>query len=388
MPFLNSLSSFHPGRGLNSIAPFPSITINATTNASESVATLNATVSANGNFTTITKFEIYDVAAGTWANATGGTLSVTSTSSQNVAVYYNATGLLGGTAGTAAGGKQYQVRLTATNGSGTTTVSSGSGTGAFTTWQLYTETTQTTRASNNTFNIPTVTPTGASAITPSIYDVIIFGGGGYKGTYGSAGGGGGYRTSSSIQVTASGQNIYWDIGAAGSSDGASGGTTTVYGLSGGNFSATGGVGGSNTSPTPSTPTDTYNVMTAGNSSSSGTGTNSAGTAGTGYAYFSSGKDGSIIYLFGGAGGAGGNGGNATSSTHLGGTGGNGQNLRITGGAGGGGAHYDNYTGIYDNANGSAAPGSYNTYGRGASGYTAQTNGTATAGVVSFKYYKA
>jgi hypothetical protein len=308
-------------------------------------ATFNATWTANGATITATSFE-YDT------NSNFST-ALTATGTGTTDAYANVTGLNPNTL--------YYVRAKATNAAGTQTSTAVT----FSTWGFI-ETVLTQSNGNRT--LQTITPRGGSRVNPVIAEVVVFGGGGDAGLYGAAGGGGGYKSSSEIEVTDGSGYVSWTIGAAGN-DGA-GGTTTISGLSGGSFSATGGGKGSDNHP-----------VGASSSGSSGSGTNTAQGAGaTSYTVL----DKTESWGYGGGGGAGGAGGNGSSSigetaTATGGAGGVGVVVfTVEGGAGGGGA-----AAPYGTISGAGATGTYSTYGRGARG---DSGLAATAGVVRFKIY--
>ena len=244
-----------------SITELPTVTINAVNNFNQDRATFNATVSANYQSTTV-KFQYNttnNFAAYTEVTATGSPVT-----GQSVAVYYNITGLSAATT--------YYVRAVISNGIGTVTTASTS----FTTWSLKTYLNST--AGSYSVSVPSITPTGGSAITPTITEMLIYGAGG--GANYSGGGGGGYRIASS-KVSSSGgtQNITGTVGAAGAGGNgnidtatAGGATTLVIGNT--TYTANGGSPGR-----WYTPTD----------GSSGAGDNpsrAAGTGNFGYVYIS------------------------------------------------------------------------------------------------------
>jgi hypothetical protein len=329
----------------------PSITLNSATNFNQNRATLNATVTSNGGSAiTSVSFQYYKGGDG-WTSATG-----IDAGSNNW--YANITSLAEGTV--------YTFRVNATNAAGTTTTS----TSTFTTWSLKPAFTST---SNSSLTIPTITPTGGTRINPSIYEVVIFGGGGTRGTYGAAGGGAAYKSDASVEVTQASGVVSWTIGGTG------GGTTTVSGLSVAYSAAGGGNGSSDTPIGPSAfpGGPPWDAMTSGGSGGSGN-SNAAG-AGRYYA-----EDKVEKYAYGGGGGSGAAGGDAidgvATNPAIGGDGGSGNSIYgIEGGGGGGGSGYDT------NGTPNGSNGSYRTYGGGESGTGASA---ATAGVIRFKYYGA
>ena len=332
----------------------PTVTISATTNFNQSIATFNGTVSANGAVTTTIKFQTSTDGGTTWVDASGGT-TISNTSSQSVSVYYNATGLSVGTS--------YKVRLTATNSAGTSTTTAT--TGDFTTWafQLY----EKSDSGGHTFTIPTVTPTGGTTVAVSIYEIIMFGGGA-GGRRGTGGGGGSYISSNSIAMTGN-RSITTSVGAGGQGavdfgqDATAGGNSTLSGdLT--TQTATGGAIGDDTV----NPKDTYRAGSSGNGNLGGTNT-----------FYTVSKN-NEYFAYGGGGGAGAAGGNATatSTSGTGGTGGAGVSITRdgvtkTGGAGGGG--FGTTT--------SGTRGTNNTYGSGGNGWNA-----GQAGYIRFRYYAA
>lgn len=335
----------------------PTVSVSTVTNFNQNIATLNGTVSANNGLTTTIKFQT-STDNSNFVDATGGT-TITNTSSNNVSVYYNATGLSVGTL--------YYVRLVATNSAGTTNSSSTS----FTTWnyKTYTKTT----AGADTLPIPTVTPTGGSAVVPSIYDVIMFGGGGGSG-YGG-GGGGGYRSLAS-QAFNNTSSLLLDITVGNLGTGADGTSSSISNASFTAITATGGLygGGSLNS----------------NGGNSGSGTNTAQSGGSGGTFtYTVAKSNFTTYGAGGGGGAGGVGGAAThvapqlSDDTRGGNGGaqvtvTRSGYSYTGGGGGGGYGRNAGNGGGNGTSGGTA-GSYGlggTYGVGG----------MTAGMVFFRYF--
>ena len=340
-------------------ASAPSVAVSSTTNYNQNRATFNGTVSANGSTTTSIKFQISTNGGSTWSDATGGT-SISNTSSQNVSVYYNATGLSEGTS--------YLVRLVASNGVATST----SGTTSFTTWSL--QVYERSTSGGTTFTIPTVTPTGGSAVSVSIYDIIMFGGGG-GGSF-NAGGGGGYISQESAALSGT-RSVTTSVGSGGSGgstgNATNGGNTTISGdlttltANGGNAGGVGSGGSSGNSNAGGTSQD-YN----GQSPPKG----EPDTSNTG---------------FGGGGGAGGAGGNGSAGS-WGAQGGNGgAGVSITrggvtraGGAGGAGGASALESGTATRG----SIGSNNTYGSGGRGsLTAQNDwGNGQSGYIRFRYY--
>ena len=339
----------------SAVALPPTVSLSAASNFNQELATLNATVDANGYSTTV-KFQ-YSTASN-FSSFTEVNAATTPITGQAVSSYANITGLSINTT--------YYFRCVATNQIGTTTSSSLS----FTTWniQVYERST----SGGTTFTIPTVTPTGGSAIAVSILDIIMFGGGG-GGSYGGGAGGGGSQNVSSRSMTGS-RSITTSVGAGGT-----GGTGGAYGTAGGSTSLTGDLttltaGGGGAGPSDSS------------AGSSGNG-NAGGTVAT-YDADGGGK-GLPNFGYGGGGGAGAVGGNgvANASTTTGGTGGAGVSITSgsvtrAGGAGGGGAAY-----IRTGSGTQGSQGSNNTYGSG--GNSREAGGDAgQAGYIRFRYYAA
>ena len=223
---------FHIGVVAGGVGSPPTISIDSVTNYNQNLATFNATVDTKG-YTTSVKFQ-YSTNGTTWTD--GNTVTGITGGSQST--YSNHTGFSVGTL--------YYVRAIATSSIGSTT----SGSTTFTTWSLKTFT-QTTSGSYSV-SIPSVTPTGGSAIAPTIYEMLIYGGGGGA-NYGG-GGGGSYRIASSKTSSATGtQSVTGTIGAGGS--GGNGGTGVGTATSGGsttlvigNSTYTAGGGGAGTHP--------------------------------------------------------------------------------------------------------------------------------------------
>lgn len=235
----------------------PTVSISPTTNFNENRATFNATVNPNYMNTSVA-FQ-YSTNQTTWTTA--GTVSGLNGTSQSV--FFNATGLSPGNA--------YYVRAIATSLIGAAT----SGNTMFTTWSL--KTYLNTTAGSYSVSVPSITPTGASAISPTIYEMLIYGAGGAAAHGG--GGGGGYRISASlVSPTAGPQTVMGTVGAGGTNPsnvipGPSGGNTTLT-LSSASRTANGGAGGNN-------------FTSAAGSSGSGDNTSKAGGVGHyGYTYIS------------------------------------------------------------------------------------------------------
>jgi hypothetical protein len=325
-----------------SITQLPTVSIGSVTNFSESRATFNATVSANYQSTTV-KFQ-YNT-TNNFASYTEVTATGSPVTGQLVAVYYNVTGLSVGTT--------YYVRAVISNGIGTVTTSSVS----FATWSLKTYANGT--GGSYSLTIPTVTPTGGSAIIPTVYNMFIYGGGGGAGYAG--GGGGGYRLLSSRAFTNNSSTVLsFTVGAGGGAQ-AAGGTTSISASNWSTLSAGGGGGGS------------ASITGAGGNVGFG---DNAGHAGGAGAYFSD-KFGTAEAAGGGA-GIGGAGGNATAVSITGGYGGN-------GGAGGTAYGYDGGAG----GRGYGTSGTYGTNGAYWKNYGSggeAINGGGSAGLVYFQYY--
>jgi hypothetical protein len=255
-------------RGTSSIPKLlPDITIGSTTNFNQSIATLNATVSANKYPTTV--YFDYSTSSSftTFTTVTYGS----TVSGQASSIFHNISGLVVATL--------YYVRCRATNDIGTTTSSSTS----FTTWSLKTFT-QTT-AGAFSVSIPSVTPTGGSAVAPVVYEMLLYGAGGGA-NYGG-GGGGGYRLFSSHTSSSTGtQTISGSVGAGGAAGNGGGGvgTATTGGsttLTIGSTSWTGGGGTAGEHPG-------QNSNPFGRGGTAGSGTNASNLGGTnayGYYYF-------------------------------------------------------------------------------------------------------
>lgn len=342
-----------------SITELPTVTINAVTNFNQDRATFNATVSANYQSTTV-KFQ-YNT-TNNFASYTEVTATGSPVTGQSVAVYFNATGLSVGTT--------YYVRAVISNGIGTVTTSSVS----FTTWSLKT----VGWTSNSSITIQTITPTGGSAVVPSLYNIFVVGGGG-----GCARGGGGGGQCSLVSSRAfnntTSLTVSGTIGSGGTSFTLSAAATAgdSSSLTGSSFTTVTGAGGG-----------ASNGLTGGTSGSSnggGSGVSYADPAPKSIAQTLAGGGG------GGSGAVGGNGsvaGNAYPGTATGGNGGIGtltQYGYYVGGGGGGGAANDGGSEFA----GSAGAGGF---GNGASAqaynspYDPVSYPNGSAGAIAFQYY--
>ena len=356
----------------SSITELPTITINATTNFNQNRATFNATVNPNRQTTSV-KFQFKKTVDSTWTD--GETITGLTGTSQTV--YSNQTGLVEATG--------YDVRAIVTNGIGTATSSSTS----FTTWSL--KLFSRTISGSQTQAIPTITPTGGSAVIPSIYQLFMFGGGGG----GSAGGGGGggfiFPNSSNVSIPVAFSNtsnltLTINVGAGGTAgdysgginlDGGPGGSTTIE--ASGSFTiqtATGGAGGRGNNNIPS------------NGGASGSGTSSSYGGGTGSSsQTGSGKN--VVYYSAAGGGGGclsaGDNGEATG-TGRGGDGGLGgsdpSGNGLIGGSGGGGVG----TVSFGQGNRILFAGNTGVHGCGGSTPAGQVGIAGSAGGCTFKSY--
>jgi hypothetical protein len=349
--------SLNIGVVASTIGIAPTVTLNAASNFNQELATLNATVDANGYSTTV-KFQ-YSTASNfsTFTEVNAATTPITG---QAVSSYANITGLSTNTT--------YYFRCVATNAVGTTTSSSLS----FTTWniQVYERST----SGGTTFTIPTVTPTGGSAVAVSILDIIMFGAGGGGGVGGGAGGGG-YQSVSSRSMTGS-RSITTSVGAGGV-----GGTSGM-------------TNGGDTTLTGDLTTLTASGGAASNDSAGLAGSSGNGNAGGSTASYDpdGGGKGLPNFAYGGGGGAGGVGGNgvANASTTTGGNGGTGVSVTLggvtrAGGAGGGGSTFVPQP-VGTTADGSV--GSNNTYGSGGTANFNAGGSAGQAGYIRFRYYAA
>lgn len=394
----------------SSVLPLPIVAQQATTNFNQALATLNYTVNPQGLATTVST-EISSDGGSSWSSPLTTHSGLNQLSSQTL--YHNRTGLSVGTA--------YRVRVTASNAKGVTV--SQSSTANFTTWSLLTY--LKTTSGSFTVSVPSVTPTGGSAIAPTIYEMLIYAGGGGA-NYGG-GGGGGYRIFSSHTSSVAGtQNVTGTVGAGGAGgDGGvgvgnagSGGTSSIN-IGATSWSATGGAAGRHVGACGN-PSGTGGTSGFGSNAATGGGNNSYG-----YYYFT----GSYVqyccaygsyccggydknnncqgwctdynnctqycndtnqpiyawncgyYAGGGGGGTDGGGSNSTGgsgSSHVGGAGGAGGGAYGLRGGNGGGGGGTQGTG----ANGSVAAGSGPIVGTGGQGWF----GAGVAGGVTFKYY--
>lgn len=401
MPFISSVSGALGGRIfplLKTLVELPTVAISPVTNFNQDRATFNATVSPNGATTSV-KFQ-YSTDGSTWVD--GSTISGLTGSSQSV--YSNQISLSVGTL--------YYVRAVATNSAGSATSSSTS----FTTWSLKTYT--KTTSGSFSVEIPSITPTGGSAIAPTVYEMLLYGGGGGA-NYGG-GGGGGYRLFSSHTSSTGGtQTISGSVGAGGAAG--NGGTGVGTATSGGSTTLTIGSttwtgGGGSAGEHPGNVGNPF-----GRGGTVGSGTNASNLGGTnaygyyyvsgyvqvivGYVCVASDKFGNCTaydynqpiygpdynqpiyswdanyYACGGGGGTDSAGSNATGHTTTsqvggaGGAGGGAYGLRGGNGGGGGGTQ-----GIA--SNGSVPDGSGPIVGTGGQGWF----GTGVAGGITFKYY--
>jgi len=373
----------------SSVALAPTVSLSAASNFNQSVATLNATVDANFYSTTV-KFQ-YNT-TNNFASFTEVNASTTPITGQSVSSFANITGLSVGTT--------YYFRCVASNAIGTTTSSVLS----FTTWSL--KTYLNTTAGSWSLSIPSVTPTGGSAIAPVILEMLLYGGGG--GANYAGGGGGGYRLfSSHTSSTAGTQTISGSVGAGGAGGnggvgaggaGAGGSTTLTIGST----TWTGGGGGTGAHPgSCGAPNGTGGAVGSGDNPSRGGGSN---TYGYYYSYACNAyccqgvdkngncQNGAVCYetcyaydcnYYAGGGGGGTDAAGASAATqnsasHNGGAGGAGGGAYGLRGGNGGGGRGTQSTG----ANGSVPSGSGPIVGTGGQGWF----GAGVAGGITFKYY--
>jgi hypothetical protein len=343
----------------------PTVTVSSVTNFNQNRATLNGTVSANGNATTTVKFQI-SLNDSTWFDAVGGT-TITNTSSQSVSVFYNATGYNNGGTVNLVPGTTYYVRLVATNAAGTSNSSSTS----FITWSLkaYSMSTYGDTPGTYSFTVPTITPTGGTAIAPVLEEVMVTGGGGGSG-YGGGGaggyrlratyafssgantsmtivvGGGGYLQTAGDPSSISGANLT-TLSAGGGGAGSGAPASSGGNVGTGDVAFTGGTGMYSTGYDPKTGpyTDTSRFGTGGG----------AGWGGNGVSAYVDPNNTSFGDIFGGNGGPGGSA------------------YGISGGAGGGGY-------------GTAGSGNTGSFSVGYSNGGDKINNLGVRGAVAFKYY--
>jgi hypothetical protein len=336
----------------SSVGLLPAVSLSAATNFNESRATLNSTVSANG-FSTTVKFQ-YSTSS-VFTTFTEVNAATTPITGQSVSSYANITGLAVNTT--------YYFRCVATNTIGTTTSSSLS----FVTWSLKTYANGT--GGSYSLTIPTVTPTGGSALIPTVYNMFILGGGGGSGFRYGGGGGGGYRLLSSRAFTnTSGNTLSLSVGGGGGAGGA-GGTTSISASNFTTLSAGGGAAGLLARPNPN--------FQAPDGGAVGSGDNPAYGGAAGNILLN--KDSTDVSQWGGGGGGGTNSaGTQGPSTNVhgflnagGGNGGSGRTeYGYSGGAGGGG----------DGSNTDGSVGSPSGFGTGGTG------GNGSAGLIYFQYY--
>jgi hypothetical protein len=321
----------------SSVALAPTVSLSAATNFNQSIATLNATVSANFYSTTV-KFQYNKT--NNFSSYSEVNAATTPITGQSVSSYANITGL--------DENSTYYFRCVATNAIGTTTTSVSS----FVTWAKQTF----SKTASGTWNItiPTVTPTGGSIVVPSITSVQLVGagGGGYN-QGGGGGGGAGYASASLTFASGSSTAISVVVGAGGGAA-ASGGSSSISNLG---VSAAGGGGAS---------TDLYN----GRGGSSGSGN----LGGVGYG--ANDKNGALIaWAGGGGGGNAGGGGNGDGTYEIGGGGGGASSCTYGGGTFGGGGGGDGR-----NGNGGSGGGNYGVGGNG------EGSGSGSPGRAYFQYY--
>ena len=351
------------GTGSATATPYttPATPTVSVSNKNQSLATLNANVSSNGGSGLTAATFYYRVgSSGGWTSSAAGV----DAGSGNY--YANISGLSVNTT--------YNYFFRATNAAG----DSDSSVGSFTTWRLIAS---GPHYSNGSLAVPTVTPTGGSAVAVSIYNISLVGGGGGAG-FGSGGAGGQVWTYSSAAVTGT---ISWTIGGPGSQvlpddpgdRAGSGGTTSISGTSS-TLSAAGGQGG--LSDYPSTGT---RGLDGGSSAQSILGANQIYLGGSG-TYNADGK--SFVVSAGGGAGAGGGGGNGNTGVS-GGAGGAAVSVTGLGSVGGGGDGFNNSGGPSGSTNHSSS-----MRGRGASGGDPNSilypyaDVLAVGGAAYFEYY--
>jgi hypothetical protein len=326
----------------SSVALAPTVSLSAATNFNQSIATLNATVSANFYSTTV-KFQYNKT--NNFSSFTEVNAATTPITGQSVSSYANITGL--------DENSTYYFRCVATNAIGTTTTSVSS----FVTWAKQTF----SKTASGTWNItiPTVTPTGGSIVVPSITSVQLVGGGGGGYNQGGGGGGGaGYSSASLTFASGSSTAISVVVGAGGGAATA-GGSSSISNLG---VSAAGGGGAS---------TDIYNGRAGSSGSGNIGGLNTA----------SNDKDGvPISWAGGGGGGNAGAGANGDAAFNAGGAGGGASSATYGGGTFGGGGGGDGGATGGSSSNGASGGGNYGVGGQG------EGSGSGSAGRAYFQYY--
>jgi hypothetical protein len=317
----------------SSVALAPTVSLSAASNFNQSIATLNATVSANFYSTTV-KFQYNKT--NNFSSYSEVNAATTPITGQSVSSYANITGL--------DENSTYYFRCVATNAIGTTTTSVSS----FVTWAKQTF----SKTASGTWNItiPTVTPTGGSIVVPSITSVQLVGAGA-GGNGGGGGGGAGYSSATLTFASGSSTAISVVVGAGGGA-GSAGGSSSISNLS---VSAAGG----------NAPTGDVFTGRAGSSGSGNLGGTNTGAID---------KNGNIVsWGYGGGGGNAGGGGSAAPD--YGGAGGGPSSCVYGGGTFGGGGGGDGAVG--DGSNGG---GNYGVGGNGAGG------ASGSPGRVYFQYY--
>lgn len=322
----------------------PSVTINSVTNFNQNVATCNATVSWGGSSTTV-RFE-RSTNNSTWTDL--GLAVGSPVTADNTNVYLNISDLSPGTL--------YYIRAKTVNSAETIYSLSTS----FTTWSLKPAISSNGTAdfvSTQNFSVPTVTPTGGSQITPSIYEIALVGGGGGCGAY--SGGGGGQlksyvsavcsNSNGAITITVGGGGAGWEIS---TQNPGSGGASSITGTNSTLNAPGGSAGNKDTVSFPANNTiytrnydggasaDNVNIYLGGNLQ---------------YASYASGK--SSIGYYGGGGGAGAGGHGSSGSVVV----------------------ASPYSGSGGNGGASGSAYGLNGVGAGGAGWGSQASGTATSG---------
>jgi hypothetical protein len=364
--YLRAVNSVGPGPASTAVTfttlSAPSATINAVTNFTESIATLNATISANGTSTEV--YFQYNTtntfnSPGDYTQVYAGTVTTQSAAKSAYPTLPKNTALNGN-------GYLFYVRVVAVNANGTTT----SGVTSFRSWgkKEYNERTPGTHY----FTVPTVGGTYPHPL-PEVYLIGSGGGGAWAG---SGGGAGGLVTRTNVAFLAADGALTINVGYPGAggynttyttgtydpalSPGAPGGACFFSGPQFVQIAAGGGGGGTVDGP-------------GGNV---GYGDNPAYTGGT-TAFYYAGK--TTYKASGGGAGNDGNGGNgsAPSTNAVSGNGGPGNGFWGNAGGGGGGSN------ATQGANGSP----YNIGAGGAGGMGAfQVGQPGVVGIVYFTYY--